>query len=829
MDDRIAIIGMEAILGADEGLDAFDRTVFDGIQHASLLSANRNEKVRWGTKSRCKEGYAQLLHESSPPSAESLLRTAIDGALGNTLPNIAKNQWNDMALIVVSEDDLSIFQSGPKVFSREDSALLALQRAQALLSKEEVHAVVIGSVHLQKHKKSTTGAEQEGAPPVALDNGLCIGDGAVAMALKQLDRAKKDEDRIYAIMDAIVVDSNASPSVLNRKVGQTCKKAHDAAGVAPRDISYIEVMGASLDEEDTAGIRGLAQAYPGIKGELTCVLGSLQPNIEHTSPTADLASLVKVALCLYHRYVPGTPGWTNPKDATLWDKSPFYVPTESRPWFADESNPKRIAAVSSARMQEIAHVIFSEDASQEIRPTGYLALVAPYCFPLAGENQTDLAHQLHALEKAIETNQSIRRSAEDNLAAFQRRTGGTYALMVVGYTREELVEEIQFMQKGIPSAFETGSEIKTPKGTYFTANPLGRSGKVAFVYPGVGSAYVGLGQAIFHLFPKIYEQLSQMTTNMGELLKEKELYPRSRERLTFDQMWKMELGMRKDIMTISRSGMAFFALYTMILRDIFKVTPDCALGYSMGEPGMLASLGVWPDPLQLSDRFSDYPTFRERIHGRLDAVRQYWGLAANSNDEKIWDSYTLQASAATVEEAIGEEERVFMTIINTPGEVVIAGDPEACLRVIKKLDCKYYALSLNLAIHCDPVRLEYDRLVDLYTLPVNTSTGIKFYSSSCYKPIPIRSKAVGHSTAKAFCETVDFPRLVNQAYEDGARLFIEMGSRKFCCNLIEKILEGRDYLAVPMNVKGTKDQTNVVRVLAQLVSHRVPVELSPVF
>jgi len=787
MDGRIAIIGMEAIFGADEGLDAFDRTVFDGIQHASLLSAHRNEKIRWGTKSRRKEGYAHLLDGSSPPSAESLLRTAIDGALVNTLSDITKDQCNDMALIVVSDGDLSVCPTEPKVFSKENSVLLALQRAQALLSKEEVHAVVIGSVHLREQKNSATVAEQEGAPSKVFDSGLSIGDGAVAMALKQLERAKQDEDRIYAITDAIVIDSNASPSLSNRKANQTCKKAHDAAGVTPRDIAYIEVTGAPLDEEDTAGIRGLVRAYQGMTVKLTCALGSLQPNIGHTSPTSDLASLVKVALCLYHRYVPATAGWTSPKDATLWDKSPFYVPTESRPWFADESNPKRIAAVSSAGLKEVAHVILSEDASQEARPSGYLALVAPYCFPLAGENQTDLAHQLHALEKTIETNRSIRRSAEDTLAAFQRRAEGTYALMVVGYTREELLEEIQFMQKGIPSAFETGSEIKTPKGTYFTANPLGRSGKVAFVYPGVGSAYVGLGQAIFHLFPKIYEQLSQMTADMGELLKEKELYPRSRESLTFDQMWKMELRMRKDIMTISRSGMAFFALYTMILRDVFKVTPDCALGYSMGEPGMLASLGVWPDPLQLNDRFRNYPTFRERIHGRLDAVREYWGLAANnSNDEKIWE-------------------------------------------VIKKLDCKYYALNLNLAIHCDPVRLEYDRLVDLYTLPVNSSPGIKFYSSSCYKPIPIRSKAVGHSIAKAFCETVDFPRLVNQAYKYGARVFIEMGSRKFCCNLIEKILEGKDYLAVPMNIKGTKDQTSVVRVLAQLVSHRVPVELSPVF
>jgi PfaB family protein len=406
-----------------------------------------------------------------------------------------------------------------------------------------------------------------------------------------------------------------------------------------------------------------------------------------------------------------------------------------------------------------------------------------------------------------------------------------YALMIVGHTREEILKETEFMQERLADALENGTPLKTPKGSYFTPTPLGGDETVAFVYPGVGSAYVGLGQDLFHLFPAVYDKVSQMTTDVGELIKEREIYPRSRELLTEDDKWKLELRLRKDTTTIAKCGLSFFGLYTMVLRDCFKVVPHYAFGYCQGETGMMASLGVWTDPLKLTKTHTTSSTFQERLHGELTAVRDYWGLEkrAPSSHEKIWDSYTLQAAPAIVRETIKEQERVYLTMVNTPDEVVIAGEPESCLRVIKELGCKYYPLGLRMAMHADPARLEYDRFVDLYTLPVNEKPGIRFYSTSCYKPIPIRSKAVAHSIAKAFSQTVDFPRLVNQTYEDGARIFIEIGSRKFCSNLIDKILTHRPHLAIPTNVKGVKDQASLVRILAQLVSHRVPVDLSPLF
>jgi PfaB family protein len=141
--------------------------------------------------------------------------------------------------------------------------------------------------------------------------------------------------------------------------------------------------------------------------------------------------------------------------------------------------------------------------------------------------------------------------------------------------------------------------------------------------------------------------------------------------------------------------------------------------------------------------------------------------------------------------------------------------------VIKKLGCNYFPLQLDLAIHSKPAYLAYDKMVELYSLKVNKPSGIKLYSSSCYLPVPIREKAVANSIAKAFCDTVDFPRLVNKVYNDGGRIFIETGPRHTCSLWIEQILKGKKYLIVPLNVKGVRDQISIAKAVSMLISHKV--------
>ena len=844
MDPRIAIVGMEAIFPAAESLDAFDRAIFDGVRLAKGPAEDPGgRKLRPGVRSESKEGYFEPspLSQGAPPSALTLVRRAACSALLDKPADGPENPPQDLALILLSEYDLPAVKTGFRSALKRDSVPRALETARVLLGGQEVRGVLIASVDRKEpeenvHTENAEGprsSERNAAEHDGESTGSSPAEWACAILLKSLDQAQTDRDRIYAVIDGLALEPvhgkpGARPS--REEIANSCKNALAVATVDPTQIGCLEISGQELEELSAAELQGLMEAYPTAEGVRTCGLGSVNANIALSAPASGLAGLIKTALCLYHRYIPTVPGWKGPRNAEAWEGSPFYVPADSRPWFLDSAGSRRLAAIHIPAPREVGHVILSEVAAKVPRKSRYLSIVSPYCIVLAGEDASEVLRELTLAGKALEIGSSLLRFAQENLAGFGQSSQARYAAVIVGHRREDLLREIAFMAKGLAGAFALGTDLKTPRGSFFTPKPLGESGKIAFVYPGVGSAYIGLGNGIFHLFPEIYDRfLAEISPEIGRILEERRLYPRTLETLTEDEIWKLELALRKDILSISASGTGFFALYTMILKDGFQVKPHCALGYSMGEPGMMAALGVWENPGVRADRFNSSPVFRERLSGDLAAVREYWNLGSSRSalGGKIWASYTLQTTPAAVRQAIESEEHVFLTILNAPDEVVIAGDPQSCLRVIRKIGCKHYPLGLDLAIHCDPVRLEYDRLVDLHTLPVLKNPGVKLYSSSCYKPVPVRSKAIAHSIAKAFCEPVDFPRLIEQVYHDGARIFIEVGSRKFCSNLIEKILKGKDHAVMATNIKGTQDQAAIARVLAKLVSHRVHVDLSP--
>ena len=166
----------------------------------------------------------------------------------------------------------------------------------------------------------------------------------------------------------------------------------------------------------------------------------------------------------------------------------------------------------------------------------------------------------------------------------------------------------------------------------------------------------------------------------------------------------------------------------------------------------------------------------------------------------------------------------------------MAGYPEDCLRVIKKLGVRAMALNMANAIHSAPANIEYNDMVELYTMDVTARLKTKMYSSSCYLPVPQLSKAIAHSVAKCLCDRVDFPRLVNTMHEKGARVFIEMGPGRSLCSWVDKILDAdkkdnieKPRVAVPVNAKGTSDELTYLRAIAKLVSHGVKLDLHTLF
>jgi PfaB family protein len=297
----------------------------------------------------------------------------------------------------------------------------------------------------------------------------------------------------------------------------------------------------------------------------------------------------------------------------------------------------------------------------------------------------------------------------------------------------------------------------------------------------------------------------------------------------------MEAGLNADPVAMITTGSLMAVLFTLIVRDVFKVKPSAAFGYSLGEIAMLFGIGVWDQADATQARLRNSPLFRHRLAGAQNAVRQAWGLPqvqAPAPGEELWSNYFLMAPVEQVSQALSGEERVYLTHINTPRQVVIGGDPQGCQRVIAALKCTSLKAPFDFALHCAAMRSEYPTLVDLHTWPVAAAPGIlteRLYTAAGNQPLPLDSAGIADKISSMLTHCLDFPALVRQVYAGGARVFIELGANANCTRWIDDTLKGNPYLAVSINRKGAPDHASIVRLLARLLTHKVDVDCSALY
>ncbi len=834
-----------------------DAGIQEGSKVAVIIAAETEFSVhqiqeRWNLSWKIKEGLNggnKSLSSEKISELESMVKDSIHNPLDTSeyLSYIA----NVMASRISALWDFT----GPSftLTAGENSVFKALETAQMLLAAGEVDAVLVGAVDLAGGIENVLLRNQsakinKGTHTLGYDqntNGWMIGEGAGAVVLKRYEAAKQNSDSIYAAIDAISVVQgitdlekleNAPQSPTSEGVFQACQQAFRTANIQPGDINYIEVSGSGIQQEDDAEIEGLIRAYPSSKDGLRCGLGSVKANIGHTYTSSGMASLIKTALCLRHRYIPAVPQWSSSKTDVLQDSS-FYVAPESRPWCLETEASRRVAAISGLGADgTCAHLILSEDprvinSSAERKNNDlYLQQMPLYLFPIASDDRSGLLEQIDALQRVVENGSSLAECASKNFVAFQKHAQSTYALVILGRNKDELMRELQRGVQGITQAFEQGADWKTPVGSYFTAKPLGRKGTVAYAYPGAFGSYVGLGRDILRLFPRIWDNPIIRNTNNRLANIDKLLFPRSLNKLSLRQLEVIEKQLSDNVLSMLETEMGCATLITAVMKDYFQVQPHCAFGYSLGETSMLCAQGVWTNFNQGSHALNSSPLFETRLSGPRNAVREHWGLPqSNQEDEEIWSTYVLITSAHEVADYLKNEEHVYLTQINTPKEVVIAGKPEACQRVIKTSKCDAFRAPSNHAIHCEAMRSEYGELVKLNALPIQKIPEATIYSSAEYEPLSLDSDSVSHHLAKGLCQPLDFPRLVNRIHEDGNKIFIEVGAGSICSRWIDEILGQKEHITISLNRRGTDDFTSIVKALTKLLSHRVPVDLSPLY
>jgi PfaB family protein len=732
--------------------------------------------------------------------------------------------------------------SGPAftISAVETAAFKALELAQMLLNTNEVDAVVVGGVDLAGGVenvllRSQLGKINTGINTLSFDqkaDGWNVGEGAGAVVLKRHDLAIENHQRIYAVINGLSIGQSPSMAVDSATITQVCKQAFQQAEIQPTEVNYLEVCASGIPAEDEAEINGILQAYPQVGNGLHCAIGSVKANIGHTFVASGIASLIKTALSLYHRYIPGTPNWSGVKKPQIWEGSPFYVATESRPWFSQKQIKSRISAINSIGCDgSFAHVILSEETQQPERSSKYLESRPLHLFPIAANDQSSLFAALDNLQQTIENADSLKDIASQTFVKFQQNSESKYTLSLTGRNQKELLKEINSAKKGIINAFENGKDWQTPIGSYFTPKPLGKDGEIAYIYPAAVNSYLGIGRTLFRLFPKAFDDVIVKSLYERAADVEKLVFPRSLSKLSTRQLEVLEKKLFDDSLAMFEAEVLFTRLISTIITDDFQIKPKYIFGYSLGETSMMVAQGVWSNFYEVSSTFNSSALFGDRLSGPKNAVREYWGLPQTSttSDNNFWGNYVLMASPAEVRECLKNENRVYLTQINTSEEVLIAGETAACERVIKTLGCNAFPAPFDHVIHCQAMQSESQELEKLYTLPAKTIPGITFYSAAEYQPTALNSQEIAHNIAKGLCHQLDFPRLVNRVYADGAKVFIEAGAGGICSRWIDKNLSNQEHITVSLNRRGIDDHTSLVKALAKLLSHRVNLNLSSLY
>lgn len=818
--------------------------------------------------------------QSNSLANEQVVKTASEITLSDCQQAVSRmaaaNQVNssDIKLVLVAQN--TDFDTSTIDCTKSDNVLVVNSLAKALVQIDllvsQNNLVALVGVNLDEHLSGQSASESELSSPATISfdqnfNGYQACNGIAALLFSSVSFAQENNSYVYSWLKGFAVSEGSSDD----DIQATTQSALQNAEVKPLDIGLIEVSALADDKLALAESAALIASY-GQEEALTTAISCARSVTGEGKGFSQVLGLLRTVIALQQRYIPAISDWQQPQEDELeqWQASNFYLPTESRPWYPHVDGSEHIAAFSClsfedtlADKNDYCHVILAEnkvvDSSEkhpanDIRHNGFIACSDLQLVLITGNDQQALLTRLTALEAELERNQaSIHEIALDYYDYYLSTAAEcAYTASLLCESKTELLKEIQLAKAGIVSAFSSDNAInewRTPKGSYLSATPVNtddNTNNVTFLYPGIGATYVGLGRDLFHLFPQIHQDVANLADDIGASLKDRLLNPRTIIRPDFKALKQLDLNLRGNLADIAEAGVGFACVFTKVFENVFDVKADYATGYSMGEVSMYAALGAWQQPGLMSARLANSDTFNHRLCGELLTLREHWGLdnlVENTDDELIWETYTIKATLDEVITASEGEERVYCTIINTPDSLLLAGYPADCLRVIKKLGVRAMPLNMANAIHSAPANKEYDDMVELYTMDVMPRLKTKMFSSSCYLPVPQLSKAIAHSVAKCLCDRVDFPRLINTMHDKGARVFIEMGPGRSLCSWVDKILDftaassvdssidsaNKARVAVPVNAKGTSDELTYLRAIAKLISHGVKLDLQTLF
>ncbi len=306
-------------------------------------------------------------------------------------------------------------------------------------------------------------------------DGTIFGSGAGMLVLKLLDRAVEDGDRIYGIIKGSAVNNDGGTKVgyLAPNVDGQARVISEAlavAGISPDSVSYVEAHGTGTKLGDPIEITALSQAYhQDTRKTGYCAVGSVKTNLGHLQMASGIVGLIKATLCLDRQKIPASLHFNNPNPQIDFERSPFYVNTQLQDWRSQ--TPRRAGVNSLGIGGTNAHVVLEEFVSSKETSN---KLLPAYLLTLSAKNEIALQELAASYQNFIQTDHEMSLLRDICFTSNIGRHHFNYRYAVVAKDKQELVDKLSNISPG---------NI--------------RNNKLAFLFTGQGSQYVGMAEQLY--------------------------------------------------------------------------------------------------------------------------------------------------------------------------------------------------------------------------------------------------------------------------------------------------------------------------------------------
>lgn len=761
----------------------------------------------------------------SPASLRGSKTAVYVGIASNDYANVAQSDPRNVDVHTNSGSTLSIASNrisylfdlkGPSVSvdTACSSALVAINLACESVWSGEATMALAGGVNALLTPDASIGFSKAtmlspSGQCFAFDdraNGYVRGEGSGMFVIKTLADAQRDGDRVYCTIRSAVINQDGHTSSMTVPGVETqAKMLEDAfakAGIQPKQVRYMEAHGTGTPVGDPIETRALGQVLSRGRDEGDyCLIGSVKTNVGHLESGSGVAGLAKAALVLYHDTVPASLNFKRPNPNIPFEEFKLRVASELQALPHLEGFLPVVGVNSFGFGGTNSHIVL-EAAPAPLAPVkeglppriGGKAAPAPLeatkaerpvLLPLSGRGDD-------ALRDTVVKWRRFLRATDHDLAAIAAAAGlkrehHDNRLAFIGQDTETLIH-------GMTEWLATGDGGNTVAG-----KPAPEAHPLVFVFTGQGAQWWAMGQELIRREPVFRGVLEEIDLYLKPLAG-----------------WSLIEEMTRDEATsqINRTNIAQPAIFGLqiALAALWKswgIVPAKVVGHSVGEVAAAYVAGAYTmeDAVTIiyhRSRLQDMTGGK----GRMVAV----GLSQSEARKVI----------------AGNEDKVQVAVINSPGMVTLAGDTEPLEALVATLEeaGKFVRwLRIDYAFHTHQMEPIKDELLETLSGIKPRPTTIP-YISTVTGGICEGTKLTGEYWWQNVRESVLFAPAIANLIRSGEDSFLEVGPHPALQNPIMECLsdQGRKGFYFSSLKRKTDESVELLSNLARLHVHGYEVD-----